>query len=669
MWCKGGRADKARRGLETAVASTGAAVATYTPAAVLASLPVLLLSALAFAGASALASRGWERRAERLLAASGIWLGIVLLPIHVLGWLAVVIDAPVLSRTSLAVAISVLSVVALAIGVGRTPRAGLRRIRGALADAVLLPVDGLRECARARSLSLIGLVAVLAMVAWTAWGCWLAPSSAWDGVFYHEAMIGFAIQNGGFAVDDLPPTLAPIAGYPRMAESLSLFFVAFLDRRLIEFPGCPTLLVVLLGAYVVLRRWVPSRATAIGLASGLALLPGLALQLRSTYIDTVACGFFVIALAFSTRAPLRGRDALLSALAIGLVGASKSTGFLLGPAMAAVLFFRILAQVPGAARKVGIATASMAVVLVVFAPTYVRNWIDHENPVWPGRVHYEAIGVDWQGPLDVASHQRSFDDTIAMLFAPPIPLQQYHDTRDNGYGNTPPFVILPLALIALFVAIGRAFRGDRSARWMLVTVLPMLATFVLSPAHYWARLNLHSVVVIWIAAGWLCGRAGRALGEGVVGAVVIGGVMTLWWSEPKWDIPLERVRRLADLAPEERAVSADGIITLMPPEIARERERMTAADVVVFAEHPFPAQLWNERFTNRVLWRAPRGVTWIDDAEALGATWLVVPTHGGLISRLRERDDWEELGPAVRERDVTAFRRRPPAPSEPRTPE
>jgi hypothetical protein len=624
---------------------------------VLAALPVLTLSIVAFAGASAVAARGWPgSRSERFLAACGVWLAVVLVPVHTLGWLAVALDAALLTRGSLATWIVVLSLGALALGVGRDRRVGLQRTLAVMRDAIALPIDGLVECWRARSLALVGVLAVIAMVAWTSWGTWLAPSSAWDGVYYHEAMIGFAIQNGGFALGDLPPGLDPVAGYPKMAESLALFFVMFADRRLIEIPPDPMLLVVMLGAYVVLRRWVPSRATAMGLASGLVLLPGIALQLRSTYIDTVACGFFVVALAFATRDPLRIRDTMLAAFAIGVVGASKSTGFLLGPVMAAVLVLRVLVQVPDLRRKLAVAASAIAIALALFAPTYVRNWIEHQNPVWPGRVHYASIGIDWEGPLDVASHQRSLDDTISMLFSPPIANQQYHDTRDNGYGNTPPFVILPLAILAILIAIPRALRGDRSARWMLVTVLPLLATFVLSPAHFWARLNLHSVVAIWIAAGWLCGQRGRALGEGVVGAVVIGGIVTLAWSEPAWDIPLERVRRLAALGARERAAAADGIITLMPVDIARERERTGPGDVTVYLEHPFPAQLWNERFDNRVLWLAPRP-DWIEEAERLGATWIVIPSHGALITRMRAREDWEELGPAVREREVTAFRR------------
>ena len=88
-------------------------------------------------------------------------------------------------------------------------------------------------------------------------------------------------------------------------------------------------------------------------------------------------------------------------------------------AVLAVVIATAIAAVPAAAAPV-----PGTDVTYTTGPDFAKGalfnleWIDHENPVWPGRVHYEAIGVDWQGPLDVASHQRSFDDTLAMLFAP-----------------------------------------------------------------------------------------------------------------------------------------------------------------------------------------------------------------------------------------------------------
>lgn len=634
-------------------------------------MPVLVsLCLIAFLGAVALATRAWnESRSERALVVAALWLALVLLPIHVLGWLGAIGVPPALDRPKLAVAIGIASLGSLAVGLGRRVLhaehrgAALRELGETLLDLVRLPLDGLALTARAHSLALVGLVSVFVIVLWTAWGSWLAPSSAWDGVFYHEAMIGFAIQNKGFALDPLPSGLAPIAGYPRMAESLSLFFVMFLDRRLIEFPGSPMLLVITLASYVMLRRWLPTRASAIGFATGLALVPGIVLQLRSTYIDTVAAGFFVIGLAFATRRELRMRDALLASIAIGMVGASKSTGFLLAPMMTLVLVGRVAVHVHGRARAAWAIAGAMAIVLAICAPTYVRNWIQYDNPLWPGRVHVPLLGIDWEGPLDVAAHQRGFRETIATLFAPPIPGQQYHDTRDNGYGNVPPFLILPLGLLAILVAlkdvVTKQGRVRDFALGMLITVVPIFATFALSPAKYWARLNLHAVVAIWLAAAWLSARARGALSEGVIGAVVVGGLLTLWWSEPAWDIPPARIERLAMLSTEERALASDGMITLAPTDLAREREQLRDGELVVFADHPFPAQLWNERFSNRVVWLAPSTPDWIATAEAMGASWVIVPRSGALITHLRADEQWEELGPAVLPEDVFAFRRHP----------
>ena len=630
-------------------------------------LAFIAVCTLALVAGGAVSARWWAgSRSERALALAAVALGIVLVSIHVLGWAGALGLAGALTPGTVATLITVLAGVAFMIAArGAGVRETTRQAVAALLDGPRLALDGLGECLRARSLAGAGLVLLGLVVAWTAYGAWLAPSSAWDGVFYHEAMIGFAIQNAGFASEALPPSLAPIDGYPRMVENLSLFGVMFLDRRVIELPGSPMLLVLVLGAYVLVRRWVPSRATAIGLASGLALLPGIVLQLRSTYIDAIAAAYFVIALSFVTRPTLRARDAVLAAVWIGIVGASKSTGFLLAPVLAAMLFARVLVRSRGVARIATIATGLCAIALLA-SPTYVRNWLEHDNPLWPGHVRVEALGIDWPGPLDVAAHDRSFSDTVRMLFAPPIDGQQYHDTRDNGYGNVPPFLILPLALLAMLVAPARAIvawlggKRDvaRDALGMLAMVLPIVATLALSPAKFWARLNLHVVVALWMAAAWLIAKTGRSLGEGVVGALVVGGAITLCWSEPAWDIPWERVRRLASLSADERAVDDNEMITLAPEAIARERERLPAGALVVFAEHPFPAQLWNERFDNRVSWLPPMSPErWLDEAERRGATWVVVPRSGALIQRLRDSDEWFELGPGVRPRDVYVFAR------------
>src|SRR5690606_29014597 len=129
---------------------------------------------------------------------------------------------------------------------------------------------------------------------------YLAPSSAWDGVMYHEPMVGFALQNQGFAPVDLGAAnrmLTPVDGYPRLMENLMVFLVVAWDRRLIDLVPSLIYPLTLIATYVLMRRFVPNRLAALGFAGAYCLIPGIALQLRSTYVDLGFATFVPAALA------------------------------------------------------------------------------------------------------------------------------------------------------------------------------------------------------------------------------------------------------------------------------------------------------------------------------------------------------------------------------------
>jgi hypothetical protein len=242
---------------------------------------------------------------------------------------------------------------------------------------------------------------------------------------------------------------------------------------------------------------------------------------------------------------------------------------------------------------------------------------------------------------------------IEWFFGPPIAGQQFHDTKDNGYGNVPPFLIPPLALLGLGMALWHLLRGrDRwSALVLLALALPLLAASAISPARHWARLNLHIVLAAWLLASYFVGLARRRmLAEGVVGALVIGAAITLYWSEPAWDVDWERQARLARIAPIERAAQRDEIFTLLPTETARAREReLGDGDLVIVAVHPWVGLFWNERFSNRVEIEPAQGVRpeeWIARARRRGAEWVVVDGRSPLAHALRQDERWQEVGPA-----------------------
>lgn len=627
------------------------------PVAVLLTCGLVLMAGLCVAA--------WAFRrapADAALTAGTVAVGLAYGAVHLLGWLGWLTPGALMGT----VAALALPPIGLTLGT-RRGRGHLRETAAALGRFAR---EGLAVPWRARSLSLLGVVAVLGLAGWTAWLAYLAPSSAWDGVMYHEPMVGFALQNRGFSPIEMQSAdrmLAPVDGYPRLSENLMLFLVAAWDRRLIDLVPSLLLPLLLVATYVATRRFVASRLTALGFACSFVLLPGIVLQLRSTFVDVGFATFAAASLAFVCRARPRARELWMAGLALGLLASAKVTGFVVAP-LVGVVGLTLAVREAARSRRWGLlghALGAMALVVALAGPTYARNWVAHDNPLWPGRVQVEALGIDWAGPLDITNMNVPAERALEWFFGPPIPDEQFHDTKDNGYGNVPPFVVPPLALLGLLLAGRRTLTGpDRTrAAILLAVTLPLLATFALTPARHWARLNFHVVIACFLLAAYFAGRRGRRLlAEGAAAAMIVGALMTLHWSEPAWDVDLERMARLRALSPVERAVQRDEVFTLMPTETARAREReLGPGDVLVFERFGWAGLFFNERFDNRVEHidpRAHRGDAWLAEARRRGAEWVVVRHRSPLVARLRESDAWEEVGPVdATAHPALAFRR------------
>jgi hypothetical protein len=624
--------------------------------------PALLLAVVGLGALAGMCVASWgyaERPAEATLAWLIATVSIWGLPIHVLGW------CELLTRVSVVGSIAGVSVAIIAgtwFFARERMRATALSIGRFVRDGVLVPW-------RERSFALVGLAAVLVLCAWTAWLAYLAPSSAWDGIMYHEPMVGFALQNRGFAwvgPEDVNAMLAQADGYPRASENLMLFFVVLWDRRLIDLLPSVLVPILLVGMYVLTRRFVASRVTALGLATGFVLLPAIMLQLRSTYVDVTIVVFLAAAAAFLCKPSPSAMDVWLGGLCLGFTGASKVTGLVVVPLAGAVgLAIVITAAIRNKKPRLALhLLGAILLMLGIMAPTFARNWVHEHNLFWPGHVRIEGLGIDWAGPLEIRDMNVSDEQDEAWFFGPPVANQQFHDTKDNGYGNIPPFLIPPLALIGFLLALYRAVTSRERAGPIILLglTLPLIATWEISPATHWARLNLHIVLAVWLLAAYAVGSAKRRLlGEGVTGALVVGALMTLYWSEPAWDVDRERASRLAMMSPLDRAASRDHVFTLLPDDTARARElELGDGDLVVVADHPWVGLLWNERFSNRVEIMSARRVRsdeWVARARAMGAEWVVVASSSGVANALGRDTSWSEDGPADGNGHYKIFRR------------
>ncbi len=613
-------------------------------------LALVSLSTLALAGGTALASRFYrESRAERALA--GIMLALFAIhgAVHVLGW------TDHLTRTALAGLVVLVSALFWIGGVALDPR-GPARALDALLDLVRLPVQAVRAAWAERSLAVVGTVAVPLLCAWTFFLSYLAPSSSWDGLWYHEPMVAWALRHHGFSLVEVPTQLEWVNGYPRFAENLMLWLCAYWDRRLID--AVPSVMggVAYLGAYVLARRATTSRAVALGVASVMVTIPAAILQMRSTYIDLVVLATFLPALHFATRGmgaaqgeasrPFRRPDAWLTGISLGLYAGCKSNA----PLFASVLLVAALASTIAACRRersvrvLVHALGALALMLVLVAPTYVRNWSVHHNPVWPLRVHVERAGIDFVGPSDFGNMQASFSENLTEMYGVPTPGQDYHDTRHHAYGYGLTYLGIPLFVIALGVTLARwlgaVVAGDekrrRAAGQLLSLFFLTLPVQLASPSHHWGRYSLPfpTICLVVVVGALAMGRARRFI-DASLGTMVVLNLIVLAWADPGWDVSLAELRDLRDAAASERPHVRVGH-QIYEPDFLRVRDAtLGPGDTVVFSDDiAFVSNLWDERMDNDVVFVGYHGAADFRARIAeIGPTWVAVrPGSGGDIT-------------------------------------
>jgi hypothetical protein len=569
---------------------------------------LLVATLLVFAGSAVAAARLYPRTgapeslSERGVATAVIATAIIESVIYGLGWAGWLAAAPM---AGLAIGLAAL---AAAVAVATCAPADRGRLRSDTLELVTGPFTLLRALARVRSVAASGYVWALGLAAWTAYVAWLAPSGAWDGLWYHEPMVGFALQNRGFEVVEVQPMLEMVNGYPRAVENLMLWASALYDRRLVDVVPSFAILVALLGVHTLARRHGASRPASVGLAVVAVTIPGAALELRSTYVDLSVMAATVLALHFVSRPELRGRDAWMAGLALGILGAIKANGAVFAAILGAWLLLRALARLEGKLLAHVLGGFLFAAALAL--PTYARNYLLHDNPIWPITYESALFGVRFEGTVDAGHMQRGFDYVWNELVGPPQIGENYHDTGRHAYGYSLPFVAAPLLLFAA-PALAREWlrRVREPARRRTLTALLFCLGFgllvqIASPGHHWARFSLAFPAAGLAVIGWWLAQRPRArLEEGALGAMLVLNAATLWWAVPAWDVTIPEALDLASMSLAERNLASTSLC-LLPPDTRRRRDQeLGPGDVAAFTDDiGFVGNLWNDDFSNRAVY-------------------------------------------------------------------
>ena len=621
---------------------------------------VALISAGVAASAWLVAARFYPSSPIESVIAAGVYaLALTCGPILVLGW------ADLLYAKHLALFAIACSAVAALAALWPEPQRHLRNALRLLGRATLLPISALARMAEDRSLVALGLIPMAIICVWTAWLSYLAPQSGWDGLWYHDPIVGFAIQNHGFRWVDLPHKLALANGYPKISEMLGLWFVIFSNRALIELPSSLLGPLAVAAIYQLLRHCGVSRPPSLALAITFFLMPAFALELRSTYVDSNFTTVAAMALVFLTRPILRKCDILTAGLALGLVMGMKSTGAMLAPLCLAILTLRIIL-----AKRFKQLLPALAVATVLIAtigsPFYIRNYERMGNPVYPAELEIKALGIKWDGLIRWRRDGIEEERAAKVRYTWPKPGQYFHDIRVHGYGKVLPWCIALAALGALVLLTRSVFeRGSRlhNAVNILVLSVALMGTILLSPASWWARLNMHSVIGFVILVGVAMDLLPHLLREILATTSIAVSLAALYPLSTAWGVSPQAAEKLATWSPEQRS---EFRVTpaMAAPAVARAREReLTRGTIAAFA-YPilFPALLWNERFDNQVVsvdWHGRE--SFMAELNQVHAKWVVFRPGSKMEKTLRTlgKKDWQRVGKISRE-DI-AYRRLPSA--------
>ncbi len=609
-----------------------------------------------------------EGRAEAGVLWTASFIALICAPILALGY------AGQLRPALVALASIACSLAAFALSArGPGPRAHARAIGGAALGLLRLPGDALHLAFEARSFAFLGLVVAALSIALSASLSWLAPSESWDGFFYHEPIVALALQNHGFGVVPLPPNMVvqAINGYPRLCEALALWFVIFTDRRLIEIGNTLAAPGLMLALYVIARRYCADRVPLLGFCAALFLMPAVLTQTRSSMIDVQVGFFLLVALHFATRPVFRLRDALAATLGMALITGAKSSALTLVPPLMIVTWARVL-WFHGKARRgaaLSVIAAGSSAIAGLGALTFARNFRAFGNPVWPVTFDLPALGIHWRGlvTLQQMTPGKPLRALVAQKFHSPVAGLSDVLARDYGYGV--PWIVVPLGLVSVIVALAVVIRARAARRPDAITesflLLAGLGAVLVaaSPSLSIARYNVHIVALLMVAVAWSAGRMRASLRfhEGAAAATLLFTLVRLIWTDWFFGVDTKTLRALLQRSASERATMYFGDYH-MPPDVARAREReIGPGDLVVFTqETAFPGVLWNEQLSNRVEY-LERGDTraFLVELEARRPKWVVVGSATALRAALaRAGAEWELVGPACRQDKTEAFRRR-----------
>jgi hypothetical protein len=560
-----------------------------------------------------------------------------------------------------------------------------------------LPALGIRRAWQKKSLVAAAALLATAMFPYMLLVSYLAPAwRDWDGLWYHEPLVAVTIQYHGFAAVPLPPGLQGMNGVHRLGEMTQLWFGIYGGRRVVDVANAFFMPLYAASVFALVRRYTKDVASGVAWASALVLLPAYLRLVQSTLVDPQASALLLASAYYVTHPKLNRANALWAILATTLAVGAKIWSIVPIGLLSIFLLVRLLRRhrANGGLATAGLIAFGSLCVLGMQATVYVRNLILFKNPVWPMiSYHNERLGIHWAGglPIDFGKTRAGVDFNEPFLvfcrkmLAPPYSFMgPGHYWQVNDYGFAWSWVVLPIFALVVIVVVARwfaAFLGTRVFRVrspgpgdealssaMMLAVVASTSLF-LSPAIFIARYHVASLGMLAACLAWLVSRWKTSrFSDDVALFASLGSFIFMCWAPTrhefvflyppahvlKWLRTPYPLRELEDIGTPEtpKLLVAPANTTTA---LLREKE-ITKGDVVAFDYIDYYALLWNNDYSNEVIWLSSADP--LAEAERDGAKWVY--TRGGttLFGQIAGSPRWELIGPLEAESMGSVWRRK-----------
>lgn len=345
---------------------------------------------------------------------------------------------------------------------------------------------------------------------------------SFDDTYYHLTAVATWHRHGDLRMVKLAVGDSSTTFYPILAEICAWVFLApFGDSDFAaRWAQLPFALASLAAVAAVARRIGASRRAA-GLAALLyAAVPEFFPELALTAGNDHTAAFFTLAALDAVlelgRRPRRGA-AVYAGVALGLLAGTKYLALLYAAVLACVALVSLLAQGrprPSFKTLAGLVGLAAALALATGGYTYLRNAVTAGNPLFPAPV--SLLGLPGWESATLASRR------LWPEFAIDVP--RFLTARPDLLGPLFPFILLPAALLAPLVALGRGSSWGHRIETAVVFALPVvffLQFRYLMHDHRGARYIFPAVALAAVAFTWLTDRAGERVGPFLRVAVLL----------------------------------------------------------------------------------------------------------------------------------------------------